>query len=130
MTHLSHIVNLIRIRISTRLEDEDAELYHANYIFSYRIIIENNSANPVQLLRRHWVIKDALAGTREVQGEGVVGEQPVIEAGAQFSYESWCPTLSEIGTMSGYYTFLDLDSNEEFQVEIPTFHLNPEHVLN
>lgn len=105
--------------------------YKANQnVFSYKIHIENHSDHQVKLLRRRWLIKDVLNETREVEGDGVVGEQPEISPAQSYSYTSWCPTRSEIGEMSGSYTFKDLLTEEEFEVEIPSFELLTVEMMN
>ncbi|MBR9859210.1 Co2+/Mg2+ efflux protein ApaG [bacterium] len=130
MTNLSDISKQIRVQVKARLEEEQSDLQGANFIYAYRIKIENLSNHAVQLLRRHWTILDSLAGKRTVEGAGVIGKQPILESGAAYAYESWCPLISEIGEMSGYYTFIDLETREQFDVEIPLFHLQPEYSLN
>lgn len=99
-------------------------------VFSYKINIENHSESSVKLLYRKWLIKDTLHETREVEGEGVVGEQPIIAPEDNFVYTSWCPIKSDAGQMSGSYTFLNLLTDEEFEVEIPSFELLAVELLN
>jgi ApaG protein len=115
--------------VKPRLEEERIS-GDANFIYAYRIIIENLSEQPVQLLRRKWTILDSLAGLRVVEGEGVVGQQPKIEPEGSYTYESWCPLISEIGRMNGTYTFKNLETQDLFDVEIPAFDLQPEYSLN
>lgn len=94
-----------------------------HYFFIYFITIENKSSQTVQLLRRHWDIFDSTGEPRTVDGEGVVGETPVLGPGELFRYNSGCNLSGDVGAMSGYYTLQKLDSGEEFQVEIPGFEL-------
>ncbi|MBT8327699.1 MAG: Co2+/Mg2+ efflux protein ApaG, partial [Bacteroidia bacterium] len=101
----------------------------AQHVFSYTIIIENLSKETVQLRRRHWFIADGDIDDREVEGEGVIGEQPILEPGESFEYQSWSPMISEYGSMKGYYTFTTMN-NETFKVEIPQFLLMPDYLLN
>jgi ApaG protein len=84
----------------------------------------------VQLLRRHWYITDGIFGEREVEGEGVVGEQPTLESGESFGYTSWCPVSEEYGSMGGYFTFKEIRTGKEVYAEIETFLLMPEEALN
>lgn len=102
----------------------------AKYVFSYHVAIQNNSTVPIQLKRRHWFISDGLFGEREVEGEGVIGQLPIIVPQSKFEYESWCPIASDFGSMKGYLTFEDLTEHKEFDVEVPPFVLLPEYVLN
>lgn len=101
-----------------------------HYFFVYFVSIENQSDYSVQLLRRTWTIADAGAEKREVEGEGVVGETPVLEPGQRFEYNSGCNLLSEIGFMEGYYTFIRTSDEKEFHVEIPRFDLIVPSKLN
>jgi ApaG protein len=126
MAPLSEISKKINIITKTQ--------YHGvknnQHVFSYIIQIENHSDQAIKLLRRKWLIKDVLHPTREVEGDGVVGETPTILPSESFSYNSWCPINSEFGEMSGYYTFVNTLSNEEFEVEIPAFNLIPKDLTN
>ena len=94
-----------------------------HYFFVYFITIENNSDVAVQLLRRHWDIFDSRGDYRVVDGDGVVGENPVLEPGQKFEYNSGCNLTSEIGYMKGHYTLMKLVDGQEFNVEIPKFDL-------
>lgn len=101
----------------------------AKHVFSYSIKIENFSEEIVQLKRRHWYITDGDSNNRDVEGEGVIGKQPILHPGQSFEYQSWCPIASEYGAMSGYYTFMT-SNNEIFEVDIPQFILMPDYLLN
>jgi ApaG protein len=92
-----------------------------HYFFVYYVTIENKSDYTVQLLRRHWEIRDTHGENRVVDGEGVVGETPVLEPGEQFTYNSGCNLSGEIGYMRGHYTMVRLIDNREFNVAIPRF---------
>ena len=81
----------------------------------------------VQLLRRTWHITDALGRTQQVQGEGVVGEQPVIEPGQNFEYTSGTPLATPSGIMRGTYHMVITDTGEAFDVTIPAFSLDSPH---
>lgn len=120
------------IKISAHSEYQ--ELYsrteQRNYFFSYRIRIENNSEITVQLLRRHWQIFDSAGTHHEVEGEGVVGQQPVLHPGDYYEYESACNLNSEIGFMHGIYTFARTTDGKLFQVAIPRFELICQQRLN
>lgn len=94
-----------------------------HYFFVYFITIENKSSHAVQLLKRHWDIFDSIGDHRTVEGEGVVGETPVIEPGQKFEYNSGCNLISEIGYMKGYYTLIQLLDEKEFNVDIPRFEM-------
>ncbi len=123
------ITHQIHISADPRHE-KNQSVQGANYVFSYHIIIENLSSFPIQLKRRHWYISDGVFGEREVEGQGVIGQMPIIVPGSRFEYESWCPVASEYGSMQGFFTFENLETKEDFHVDIPPFVLLPEFVLN
>lgn len=92
-----------------------------HFVFTYRISIENNSPQTVQLMRRHWHIRDANNLAREVEGEGVVGQQPVLEAGQTHQYVSGCNLKSGMGKMFGTFLMERLIDGKQFKVRIPEF---------
>jgi ApaG protein len=92
------------------------------YFYIYFIRIENLGSLTAQLLRRHWFIRDATGHTQEVEGEGVIGEQPILEPGGSFQYNSGVPIASPPGKMHGYYVFKD-ELGTEFKAEVPGFEL-------
>jgi len=94
-----------------------------HFVFAYRIDIRNDSGLTVKLLRRHWFISDANSTVREVEGEGVVGRQPVLEPGEAHQYVSGCNLKSGLGKMRGTYLMERLASGEQFEVAIPEFSL-------
>ena len=120
----------IKISVTTKYR-EDYSLPHQNhFLFSYTISIENQNSFTVKLLRRHWYIKDVAAENREVEGEGVIGEQPTLNAGESHQYESACNLKSEFGSMYGSYLFKNLETGEFFNVAIPEFKLHVPYALN
>lgn len=120
----------IRISVLTQYQDLYSRPEHRHYFFSYRITIENTTDVTVQLIRRHWFIFDSSFVHTEVEGDGVVGEQPVLEPGQSYTYESACDLTTDIGSMSGTYTMRRLMDNEEFDVRIPEFVLMATPRLN
>ena len=113
----------IRISVLHTYRPEQSSSAELRHVFSYEVIIENRSANVVQLLRRHWLIFDSIGEHREVEGEGVVGSQPILKPGEKFKYQSWCPLISEVGKMHGTFLMERKDTGEKFRVHIPEFHL-------
>ena len=93
-------------------------------------MIENGSSQTVQLLRRHWFITDAAAQIREVEGEGVVGEQPIILPGERYEYASYCDLNTEIGKMRGHYLMTRSEDDALFEAEIPEFRMVVPSKLN
>lgn len=120
------------IVITTRshFEDDLSNSQDHFYMFTYTITIENNTNSPIQLLSRHWEIFDSLSEKRTVDGEGVVGEKPIIHPGDSYQYTSGCDLFSDYGSMKGFYQFMNLDIDEEFIIEIPKFELKTFEKLN
>ena len=92
------------------------------FVFGYFVRIVNNTADDVQLLRRHWYIRDGDGRLDEVEGEGVIGQQPVIAPGESHEYNSYCVLKTFEGTMEGTY-LMERESGERFRVTIPQFDL-------
>ena len=107
----------VSVEVFYRPDQSNAVLGH--HIFAYRITITNNSEYSVQLQRRHWFIIDSNSTNREVEGEGVVGEQPIIGTGESYQYISGCNLESEIGKMYGTYLMERLIDKKQFYVRIP-----------
>ncbi|HEY1037846.1 MAG TPA: Co2+/Mg2+ efflux protein ApaG [Bacteroidia bacterium] len=101
-----------------------------SYVFMYTITIENRSDYTVQLLRRHWFIFDSNGENREVEGEGVIGETPVVAPGESYTYSSGCNLSTEIGKMEGTYLMKNLANDDRFKIQIPEFHLVTPGKLN
>jgi ApaG protein len=100
------------------------------YVFVYQITISNHNPFTVQLLRRRWEITDSNLDYNVVEGEGVVGRQPVLYAGDTHQYMSGCQLKTPIGKMEGIYIFDNKITGEEFTVEIPKFQLVATEILN
>ncbi len=95
----------------------------SQYFWAYRVVIENQGRETVQLLSRHWMISNARGELTEVKGPGVVGEQPVLKPGESFEYTSGAPLNTPSGMMGGAYQ-MESASGERFDIEIPTFSLD------
>ncbi|HEX8464407.1 MAG TPA: Co2+/Mg2+ efflux protein ApaG [Abditibacterium sp.] len=108
---------------------EESEPETEKFLFAYEIIITNEGDSPVQLIDRHWVIKDAHNNIEEVEGDGVVGQTPILEPGASFSYQSYCPLRTNYGFMRGSYGMMRMDG-ERFEAAIAPFVLMPQWMLN
>lgn len=117
------ITSGVKISVESLYRKDLSNIENELYFFNYRIVIENKNAFDVQLKSRYWYIFDSLNPAREVQGEGVVGEQPILSSGQKHVYVSGCDLHSEIGYMRGYYIFERLDTGERFKVEVPRFEL-------
>ncbi len=114
--------------VRPRFSLADSDPADGTFVFAYTINMENESEVVAQLLFRHWRIHDAVGEDSMVDGEGVVGEQPVLAPGESHEYRSYCVLRSPVGYMEGHYTFARPDG-ETFKVEVPRFHLNGPLVL-
>ena len=117
----SKISEGIEVSIETFFQKDYSNPLQNEFMFAYRITIENHNSFPVKLLRRYWEIHDSNSEHREVEGEGVVGVQPLIMPGKQYQYVSGCHLKSEMGKMHGYYTMENVETKELIQVNIPAF---------
>lgn len=120
----------IRVSARVKFKDEYSEPDKNYFVFFYRITVENHNDFEVQLLRRHWDIFDSNGIKTIVEGEGVVGEKPVLAPGESFTYESACNLESGIGRMGGYYQMMRTENGELFQADIPEFILEVPYMLN
>jgi len=121
------MVNLIsegvEISVETFYQHDYSNPLQSEYMFAYRIAIENHNSFPIKLHRRHWHIFDSNGTYREVEGEGVVGVQPVLSPGERYQYVSGCNLRTEMGKMSGTYQMENLNSKQMFSVNIPAFEM-------
>lgn len=124
------IISTVDIRVKTWFREDLSNPDDSQYFYNYRIFIENKGIKSIQLLHRHWMVEHLIYGIQHVDGPGVVGEQPVIEAGDQFEYVSGCEFWMPIGRMSGFYTFQNMDTEQLFSVPIPLFTLEFPPVLS
>lgn len=90
------------------------------YFFAYQVLVENDSLERVQLINRHWIIRDGQKRERFINGEGVTGKRPFIEPGECFEYQSFCPLSTPTGNMRGKFEFVN-DADERFWRPIPLF---------
>jgi ApaG protein len=120
----------IKVSVETIYQPEYSNPGNNHYMFAYKVHIQNMTGNSIQLLRRHWHIFDSNGISREVEGEGVVGQQPVIEPGNSHEYVSGCNIKTDIGSMRGEYQMIRLIDNAVFDVQIPEFYLIASYRLN
>ncbi|MBM3926914.1 MAG: Co2+/Mg2+ efflux protein ApaG [Sphingomonadales bacterium] len=112
----------VGVRVSVSYLADQSEPGRGRWFWAYHIRIENGSDRTIQLLTRHWIITDGRGARHSVEGEGVVGEQPVIAPGASYDYVSGCPLSTPTGAMQGSYRMVD-DEGRTFDVAIPKFAL-------
>lgn len=120
---ISKISDGVQISIETFYQSDYSNPGNNEFMFAYRITIENHNSFTVQLLRRHWHIFDSNGEYKEVEGEGVVGQQPILLPGDHFQYVSGCNLKTEMGKMSGVYTMENQDNKQTFEVKIPPFEM-------
>jgi ApaG protein len=117
----------IRVSVRAFFLADQSEPERAHYVWAYRVTITNEGKETVQLLRRTWQITDGQGRTQQVHGEGVVGEQPVLEPGQNFEYTSGTPLATPSGFMRGSYHMIVTATGEAFDVAIPAFSLDSPH---
>jgi ApaG protein len=120
----------VKISVETEYQPAYSSPSQFHYVFTYRITIENLSDQTIQLLNRHWYIHDANRAVKEVEGEGVVGQQPVLEPGESHNYVSGCNLKSGMGKMHGTYTIERITDGKKFKVQIPEFTMFVPYKLN
>jgi ApaG protein len=113
----------VKISVETFYQQDYSNPIQSEYMFAYRITIENHNEFPVKLHSRHWYIFDSDGSYREVEGEGVVGMQPTIEPGEEYQYVSGCNLHTEMGRMHGIYLMENLHNKQQFEVNIPAFEM-------
>ena len=120
---VSKISEGIEISVETFYQPDYSNPVSGEYMFAYRITIENRNNFPVKLHRRHWYITNSNGSNREVEGEGVVGVQPTLQSGERYQYVSGCNLRSEMGKMHGTYLMENLHNKTTFDVNIPVFEM-------
>ena len=112
----------IRVVVRPSFSLSHSEPADGKFVFTYLVQMENQGAEAAQLLFRHWHIHDSEGEDSELEGEGVLGEQPSLAPGKSHVYESFCVLQSPVGFMEGYYTFVR-PNGERFRVNVPRFDL-------
>ena len=127
---VQQITKGIRVSVETNFEGTFYKNYKMHFAFGYRVTIENQSKDSVQLTSRHWNIYDALNQLEVVDGEGVIGKKPVLKPGEIHTYSSGCLLTSPFGAMNGYYNMINFTTTSRFRVNIPTFKLSATFAQN
>ena len=112
----------VTVRVVTNFLEDQSVPAQARWFWSYHIRLENHRHDPVQLLSRHWKITDGRGNINHIDGDGVIGEQPLLQPGSSHDYVSGCPLPTPSGMMEGHYRFIRADGST-FLVEIPRFRL-------
>jgi ApaG protein len=113
----------VEITVETFYQYDYSKPQQHEHMFAYRITLENHNPFTVQLLRRQWYIFDSVGDYRQVEGEGVIGQQPVLNSGETFQYVSGCNLKSEMGKMWGHYSMINLSTKKTFRADIPEFQM-------
>ena len=126
----SKITEGIRVNVRSAYLREESLPEQEHYVFAYQVQIINESPYRVQLMRRKWVITDGVGFKRKVDGDGVIGQQPVLNPGESHEYISGCNFDIPVGKMEGWYYFVRSVDGSEFKVRIPQFTMFVPYLLN
>lgn len=127
---IQQVTSGIKIMVETTFEGTFYKNYKVHFAFGYRVTIENQGKDTVQLNSRYWQIYDALNNVDTVEGEGVIGKKPVLQPGESHTYNSGCLLTSPFGAMKGYYNMVNFTNSNKFKVFIPAFKLCAPFALN
>jgi ApaG protein len=120
----------IEVNVETFFQPEHSNPRKGTFVFAYHISICNHNLFTVQLLRRKWTVVNSFGDVRKVEGEGVVGRQPVLYPGDSYQYVSGCDLTTPMGKMFGTYVFQNKITGQEFEVRIPVFKMEAPEILN
>ena len=118
----------VKVSVETFYQLDYSNPLKGEVMFAYRIV--NQSEQTLQLLSRHWHIVDANGVEKEIEGEGVVGQQPILRPNETYQYVSGCNLNTEIGKMFGTYLMINVSNGKKFKVNIPVFQLVASQKLN
>ena len=113
----------VKVRVAPSFLPEHSDPEEDRWVWAYTVEIENRGAETIQLVDRRWVITDAQGRVEEIEGPGVVGEQPVLQPGDSYQYTSGCPLTTDSGAMVGSYGMVT-EAGERFEAQIPAFSLH------
>jgi len=119
----------LRVTVRARYSPDHSDPARSEWFFLYTIRLRNESHETLQLLSRHWIIRNGAGKVEEVRGPGVVGEQPVLEPGDEYEYTSGCPLETPMGSMEGHYEMV-WESGGSFDAEIARFELRQPTALH
>lgn len=127
---VQQVTSGIKISVETTFEGTFYKNYKVHFAFGYKVTIENQSKDSVQLNSRRWKVLDALNNVEIIEGEGVIGKKPVLKPGESHTYTSGCLLTSPFGAMKGHYNMVNFTNTNKFKVYIPTFKLSAPFALN
>ena len=122
MIPYSAVTHDVQVTVRPVYLDGQSDVMGRRFVFGYFVHIENNGLEDLQLMRRHWFITDETGSVQEVEGEGVIGKQPVIAPGESHEYNSYCVLETFTGHMEGHST-IEKGRGERIKVDIPRFDL-------
>lgn len=127
---VTHITEGVKVSVRTKYMQDYSSPEQLHFVFGYKVKIVNNGTETIQLLNRSWEIYDSIGLNRSVNGEGVIGQRPILEPGQSHEYTSGCNLKSSMGKMIGSYEFIRLTDKKKFDVIIPEFHMVAPFKLN
>jgi ApaG protein len=120
---VSKISEGVEVSVEIFYQSDYSKPLNQEFMFAYRVTIENHNNFSIKLLRRHWFIFDSNGEHKEVEGEGVIGIQPVLQPNENYQYVSGCNLKTEMGKMHGTYLMENQNNKERFYVKIPSFEM-------
>jgi ApaG protein len=119
----------IRVHVQSHYLPDRSQPELSEWVFAYHVRISNEGSHPARVIGRHWIITDGDGHVEEVEGDDIVGEQPLLEPGESFEYTSGCPLKTPFGTMEGTYRVVT-SSGETFNATIAPFSLSEPYAIN
>jgi ApaG protein len=123
------VTRAVRVRVQSEYSPDQSAPAKSQWFFLYTVTISNDGSETVQLLSRHWIIKDGTGRIEEIRGPGVVGKQPTLKPGESFEYTSGCPLSTPFGVMEGTHQMVT-SSGERFDVKIAPFTLSEPYTVH
>jgi ApaG protein len=120
---VSKISEGVEVSVEIFYQSDYSKPLNQEFMFAYRVTIENHNTFSIKLLRRHWFIFDSNGEHKEVEGEGVIGIQPILQPNENYQYVSGCNLKTEMGKMHGTYLMENQNNKERFYVKIPSFEM-------
>lgn len=120
----------VEVAVEANYQEEFSKPSEDQFVYAYRVVINNFTNELLKVQARHLFVFDSMGKKREIKGEGVVGDQPVIDSMDYYEYVSACNLKSEMGKIGGYYLVENLSNNNTFKIQIPEFQLIAPQILN
>jgi ApaG protein len=127
---ITEITSGVEVSINATYLAEKSQPEYLQFVFTYHVFIKNNNSFPVQLLRRKWIIQNGVGEVEVVEGDGVIGRQPILKPGENHEYISGAVLATPLGIMHGLYYFQNKLTDAVFEVNIPQFKLEATEILN